>query len=519
MITRNFVRRNHYSDSVSLMLLSSKLTKMPGVIGAAVMMATDNNKVLMRRSQLLLEESETASPSDMIIALKVEGEEMLAEVQNVVEDFFSKTGRSANFTENDPVVRTQDMALKMFEGANLAIISIPGRYAAREAKKALERDLHVLLFSDNVSLEDEKELKKMAVAKGLLMMGPDCGTSIINGYGLGFANAVRKGGIGLVAASGTGLQEVSCIINKHGGGISQAIGTGGRDVKSSVGGIMMMAGLQALSSDHDTEVIVLVSKPPDKPVLDQILEVAGNAGKPVVSCFLGAVYGKVPDNVLTVRTLEEAAIRSIELSASNKGLHVEYPASGTRIREVAESGSCSFRPPQRFLRGLFSGGTLCYEALLLLSPVLGDIYSNIPFEPRLKLLDPGKSIGHTLLDLGDDYFTESRPHPMIDASYRVERFEKEASDPETAVILLDVVLGYGSHPDPAGVLVDPVSKARTSALLEGRNIIVIASVCGTPDDPQDLTRQEEKLREAGVLVMPSNAQASALATAIISMGR
>src|SRR5690606_14776291 len=125
----------------------------------------------------------------------------------------------------------------------------PGVYAAFEAFRALENNLNVMMFSDNVTVEDEIKLKDLAVKKDLLMMGPDCGTAIINGVGLCFANKIKRGPIGLVAASGTGLQEVTVLIDQFGGGISQAIGVGGRDLSKDVMGRMTLHAINALNAD------------------------------------------------------------------------------------------------------------------------------------------------------------------------------------------------------------------------------------------------------------------------------
>lgn len=517
MITRNVVKKNYYSDSVTLMLLSSKIGKMAGVKEAAVMMATDHNKELLTRSGLLLPEGRTATPNDMIIAVTAEDEKSAEAVLQAVEEYFAEEGKSQAGSDEEMVTtKTQATALRLLPGANLALISVPGRYAAHEARKALDNNLHVFLFSDNVTLEEEKELKEKAAAKGLLMMGPDCGTAIINGVGLGFANAVKRGSIGLVAAAGTGLQEVTCLIDKLGGGISQALGTGGRDVKAAIGGSMMLMGLRALAADPATRVIVLISKPPEEAVLDRLTEAIKAIDKPVVTCFLGARVDVAGEKVYPVRTLQEAALKAVELSGMAADRAASYFMSDNLLQQTAAAEAARFGGQQKYLRGLYSGGTLCSEAIFLLEPLLGSVYSNVALDPEYLLPDPETSKGHTLIDMGEDYFTDGRPHPMIDPGYRVERLRREALDPETAVILLDVLIGYGSHADPAGALVPAIREAKEAAAAAGRYLSVVASVCGTPADPQGLEQQEEKLREAGVIVMPSNAQASLLAAAIIT---
>lgn len=516
MITRNVVKKNYYSDSVTLMLLSSRIAKMDGVKEAAVMMATEHNKELMMRSGLLLPEAKTATPNDMIIAVTAEDEKSVEAALQTVEEYFAEEGKSqASFEDEMVITRTQDTAVRTLPGANLALISVPGRYAANEASKALDNNLHVLLFSDNVTLEEEKELKEKGAVKGLLMMGPDCGTAIINGVGLGFANSVRRGPIGLVAAAGTGLQEVTCLIDKLGGGISQGIGTGGRDVKAAIGGTMMLMGLKALAADPATRVIVLISKPPEDAVLVSLSEALKSVAKPVVTCFLGARVDVAGENVYPVRTLQEAALKAVELSGLAGDNVANFIIPDNLLQQTAAVEAGRFSGQQKYLRGLYSGGTLCSEAIYVLEPLIGNIYSNVAPAAQYLLSDPETSKEHTLIDMGEDYFTDGRPHPMIDPSYRAERLRREALDPETAVILLDVLIGYGSHADPAGALVPAIVEAKEEAAAAGRYLSVVASVCGTPGDPQDLAQQEEKLREAGVILMPSNAQAALLAATII----
>jgi succinyl-CoA synthetase alpha subunit len=405
--------------------------------------------------------------------------------------------------------RSLEMALAELATANLALISTPGDYAAAEAMKALRLGLNVMLFSDNVVLEDEIALKRYARARDLLVMGPDCGTAIIGGVPLGFANVVRRGEIGAIAASGTGLQQVTCLIDRWGQGISQAIGTGGHDLHASVGGITMLQALEALTADPATRVIVLISKPPHPDVAARVLDAAGRSGKPIVVSFLGADPETVRRaNVHPVRTLEDAARLAVALAGG--GADAETGAG----RSANAAGLPQLTPGQRYIRGLYSGGTFCYEALLLLTETLGGVASNTPLEPERMLADVWRSERHSVLDLGDDAFTRGRPHPMIDQTLRRERILQEAADPEAAVILFDVVLGYGAHPDPAPELAAALEQARALAAAAGRQLAFVGSVCGTAGDPQDLARQEAVLKAAGVLLAESNAQAVRLAAAI-----
>jgi len=405
--------------------------------------------------------------------------------------------------------RSIEMALAAEPAASLALISTPGEYAAAEAEKALRSGLDVMLFSDNVSLEDEVALKNLARASGRIVMGPDCGTAIIHGVPLAFANVVRRGPIGCVAASGTGLQQVTCLVDRLGLGISQAIGTGSHDLHQAVGGITMLAGIRALGGDPSTKVIVLISKPPAPAVARTVLRAASRAGKPVVVNFVGAAPDSIRGaNLYPVVTLEEAAQAAVALARGRK----PAPQRAPRLRVKRPR----FAATQRYVRGLFSGGTFCYEASLLLGERLGRVWSNAPLRAEDRLDDVWKSREHTLVDLGDDEFTRGRPHPMIDHRLRNERMVKEAADPQTAVILFDVVLGHGAHADPAAAMAPAIQAARKRASAGRRVIAFVGSVCGTPADPQDLRRQEAALRAAGVTLAPSNAAAVRLAAKLVA---
>ena len=497
---------NLYRDSVSLMQLSAKLGALAGVRQASAIMATPSNLALLREGGLALGDVE-AGANDLLIVL--EGEEQALEA--ALDAAEAQLNRAPTRQQDGPhrlPPRSLEMGLAELPTANLALISTPGDYAAAEAMKALRLGLNVMLFSDNVTLEDEIALKRYARAHELLVMGPDCGTAIIGGVPLGFANVVRRGDIGAIAASGTGLQQVTCLIDRWGGGISQAIGTGGHDLHARVGGITMLQGLEALAADPATSVIVLISKPPHPQVAQAVLDVASRPGKPIVVNFLGADPDTVGrPNVHPVRTLEDAARLAVALAGGT-----DAPAATARTEAAPPVPQLG--PGQKYIRGLYSGGTFCYEALLLLTEAFGGIASNTPLEPEQMLADVWRSERHTVIDLGDDAFTRGRPHPMIDQTLRKERILKEAADPEVAVILFDVVLGYGAHPDPAPELAEALDQARALATAGGRQLALVGSVCGTAGDPQGLARQEEALRAAGVLLAESNAQAVRLAATV-----
>ncbi len=509
MIVRGRVKKGRYFDSVTLMRVARKVGEAPGVQEAAALMGTPENRQLLQEAGLMVPEFSRAAATDLLIAVKAEdapgaeaalqlAEQLLAggEPETAGEVSYRPAGLSG--------------ALEILPEARLALISVPGRYAAAEARKALRRGLHVMIFSDNVPVEEEIALKTYAREHGLLVMGPDCGTAIIGGTPLGFANAVPRGNIGIVAAAGTGLQEVSCLIAREGGGISHALGTGGRDVKAAVGGIAFLQALEALAGDAATEVIVLVAKPPEPPVLTALGETLSSVDKPVVTALLGA--GTAPElarhpHVHQTATLEEAALLAQALAGGGDvaATRRRLQQQEAEYQELGKALAARCAPGRRYIRGLFSGGTLCAEAQVILSGMFEeDIHSNVPFGATRRLKDVSRSQGHTLIDFGDDEFTVGRPHPMIDFSLRRERLRQEAADPETAVILLDVVLGYGAHPDPAGELAPVIEKV-------AGDVGVICSITGTGDDPQNRSQVETALRSAGAQVLPSNAAASKVA--------
>lgn len=483
----NFVRRGYYADSVALMRVSRGVAALAGVEAASLMIGTPSNKALLRESGLLAKAGEGAKPDDLVIAVRAK---TAAAATAAIEDAGRMLeARPARAAEGFPRSRGFAAAAAALPEANLALISVPGAFAAAEARRALESGLHVMMFSDNVPVAEEVALKRLALAKGLLMMGPDCGTSIIGGAPLAFANAVPRGDIGIISASGTGLQEVSSLLARAGRGVSQAIGVGGRDLKDEVGGLMSLAALDALDADPATRHIVIISKPPSAKVAAKLLARVGRSRKPVTVCLLGARGAKLPRNAGFAPTLLAAAER----------------AAGKRIR-LKRSTAVARR--KGWIRGLFCGGTLCAEAQLVLQEAGLGLRSNAPVPGAGE--SEGKATGHVLLDLGDDEYTQGRPHPMIDPELRNRMLGEALADPRVGVVLLDVVIGYGAHADPAGLVAAEMRRARRAGAL------VIASVTGTEDDPQVYSRQVASLREAGVLVSGSNAEAAEAAAASLA---
>lgn len=497
---KTVIRKNAYYDSVTLMLVTDAIKKIDGVEEALVGMGTDTNKGFLKDLGMLTAEIEETNPNDLLIVVKGD-ETAMDEVLEKVEELLK--GEKEETSEERIVAHSLDEALSKLPDANMVLISIAGEYAGREADKALERGLNVMLFSDNVPLDEEIRLKKKALKRGLLVMGPDCGTAIINGVPLAFANVVKRGKIGVVAASGTGAQEVSSIISNLGGGISQLIGTGGRDVKKDVGGLMFLEGIKRLIEDEETEIIVLVSKPPAPEVTKKAVELLKNSGKPGVVHF---VNGKVEDpDVIVGKTLEDTAIKAYLLwkgEKIEKDTYTLLDLVDVDVDELIESEKNKISG--KYIRGLYSGGTLADEAMVLLSEAIGPIWSPTPLVSAYTLDDPNASKEHTIVDMGDDVFTRGRPHPMIDFTMRKERLIKEYNDPDVAIILVDVVLGYGSHMNPGNEIAEAIKEARVSA---SKYTSVIVNICGTYNDPQNYEQQKKTLEESGAIVFPSNASA------------
>lgn len=486
------VRSGVYYDSVVLMQLQRALTAQPGVIDAGVVMGTDANKDLLAQSDLLAPEVHDAGADDMVLVIKAEDESTAQDALEKVDELIAK--RRGVSTDEDYRPKSLESASEMLPAAQWVLVSVTGRYAAGVARQALSLNKHVFLYSDNVTLMDEIDLKGTAVEKGLLVMGPDCGTAIVNGVGLGFANKIRHGSIGLVAGSGTGLQQVTARIHQLGGGITQALGTGGRDLTEPVGAITAHQGLDLLSRDPQTKVIVLVSKPPSTEVADDLVQASRLVGKPVIVDFIGyATSVRKIDNVHFATSFDETAELAVQLASTE-----------TTVKENMDIDRKPYAQGQRFLRGLFSGGTLAYEAMLVLQDYLPVVYSNAPLKKEHQLADSLVSQENTILDLGEDEFTVGRLHPMMDNDLRIRRLEVEADQPDVAVILMDVVLGYGAHPDPAGELSPAIREAREKATKAGRHLEVVAIVTGTDEDPQDMDHQEVQLEAAGAKVFTSN---------------
>ncbi|MBX3015998.1 MAG: acyl-CoA synthetase FdrA [Caldilineaceae bacterium] len=504
------IRPGAYYDSVVLMQLQRALVALPDVEEAGAVMGTDANKDVLAQSGLLTPEVQMAKADDLLIVVRAATAAAAQAALGQIDTLLAQRSQSRGDTPNGYRPKSLEAAAQILPAAQWVLVSTPGRYAAGVAREALRLGKHVFLYSDNVSVAEEVALKEQAAAKGLLVMGPDCGTAIVNGIGLGFANRVRRGPIGVVGASGTGLQQVTARIHQLGGGITHAFGTGGRDLSEKVGAITARQALALLARDPATQVIVLISKPPAAQVVDELLRLATTIAKPVIIDFIGYRPAEAQrGNIYFVKTLDEAAELAVELA------NFEMAQGGAPVPSAAATAARGFAPMQKYLRGLFSGGTLAYEAQLLLQEYVSAVFANAPLDKRFHLEKATVSQGHTIVDLGEDEFTVGRLHPMLDHELRIKRLHQEAADPETAVILLDVVLGYGAHPDPAGELAPAIAAAIATAARAGRQLAVIAIVVGTDEDPQNIEAQVEQLITAGATVEFNNETAVRRAGALV----
>lgn len=481
-----------------------------GVERVTLLMGTPANKAILLAGGLFDPDLDAAGPGDVMVAVEAQTADDVDAALNEILRLLERGPRATDSPNSSVPLRSIAAARSRGgEAATLAQISVPGPYAGAEALKALRQGLHVFLFSDNVSLEQERELKVLAREKGLLVMGPDCGTAIVGGTPLGFANKVRQGDIGLVGASGTGLQEVTCAIHALGGGVLHAIGTGGRDVNAEVGGITMSGAIDLLAADPRIRVIGIVSKPPAPSVAARLMSQLAEIEKPSVVLFLGAdePTSDSASHVVRVTTLYDVALATTALSSGRTFVASALPDEWA---QMVHTETARLSRGQYCVRGLYSGGTFCTEAQVLWREVGLRVASNAPIDDDGSM-DHGVEVGHVALDLGADEYTVGRPHPMIDIGIRVDAIERHADDPTTAVILLDVVLGYASHSDPAEKLAPAIAAAKTRCASRGRHLIVAAFVCGTELDPQGLAHQQDALRQAGALVLPNHTTAARLA--------
>jgi len=504
----NEVRKGFYLDSVALMRLSAEISALGGIEEAVLMIGTPSNLQIMRDANILDSSGEEAGPNDLVIAMRADRKATINRALAHAEK--SMQGSSTSNTATEYRSRTLRGSSIDHPQSNLALISTPGEYAGIEAMTALDLGLNVMIFSDNVALERELELKQRARDLELLVMGPDCGTAYINGTPLAFANAVNSGRTGVIAASGTGLQEFSVLLHRAGGGIKHGIGVGGRDLSDSIGGISTLSAIDLLAEDKDIDQIVLISKPPGEATAKLVFDKLVNCRKPVIACVFGLGDEQIPKTINCARTLKEAVELTVQQSVKNED-QTDNAGAATVANDTAVdldnlAASLSIKDNRQSLIGLYTGGTLCTEALLTLDRAGIKCSSNTSKEGLDELAQ------HRLIDLGADEYTIGRPHPMIEPAVRTPLLQEAINDADTAIILLDLVLGYGAHENPASDIVETLMEA------VGDKPLVIASICGTEKDPQNYHSQRAMLEEAGVIVCNSNSEAAELTAIVLKQG-
>lgn len=502
------IEAGRYIDSLETLYASSVMAEQPGVESGYAGVAGDAFKDTLQSEGLYSPELAQATANDFVIAARCEDAAAFEEAVKAVYATFEADGTKEKAEEHFVSIKA---AVKKHPEANLCSIAVPGENALCEVKKALNAGLHCVVFSNNVPLEQEREMKELAREKGLLCMGPDCGVANINGAALVLSSINNRGPFGICGASGTGIQHVAAMLHEAGTGVSQTIGTGGNDLKDPVGGIMMLMGIDALEADPQTHYIALISRKPGEKTFPKILERISRCSKPVVALFMGSDREKVEAaGAVYADSLDDCAQKCLALTG------MEYPlADEQELTERAAKEARKLSPEQKYLRGAFSGGTYMDEASGALAERIGTIWSNCPLQPQWKLKDSYVSVENTCVDYGEEEFTLGRPHPAIDPSIRKPAILREAADPEVAVILLDFILTPPGHMDPAGYVAEDIRMAQEMAKAEGRHLIFIASVLGTTADLQDFHKQQRELEEAGVIVCQSNYRAAVLAGEII----
>lgn len=513
---KTMIRENNYMDSIFLMNASRALMEIKGVRDALVVMGTDMNKTVLAEFGGLTDTAKKAGVNDLIISLDIEDESLIGTVEARLTQLMTR--KAADAKPDEKTYPSLRQAVAAMPGANLAVISLPGQFAAAEAKAALDEGMSVFIFSDNVPVEEEIKLKQYAQQRELFVMGPGAGTAVLDNISVGLMSKVRGGHIGIAAASGSGLQEVAMLVHQYGYGISQAIGTGGRDLSQAVGGSTMLRAIRFLEQDDNTKVIVLISKPPHPETAQKMFDEVRRCKKPVVVFFLGGDSAQIEAaGAYAAKTLEEAARAAVRLLRGElAGDESFLTMAKQELVVIAAREKKKLRPEQGYLRGLFCGGTHSEEAVLLLQDFVPSLYSNLKFGKVAMLSDRRKSEKNTLVDMGDEEFTKGKPHPVMDPSILNERLMQEGTDPAVGVLLFDLLLGYAVHKDPVGTIEKTLREIRSYNEREGRYISMIASICGTDLDPQGFDNQKRRLEELGVIVLPSNGKAALLAGMIVS---
>ena len=495
-------------DSLASLSMMTVLMDQEGIQNAYAGMASKTTKNIIAELGLMTAEIEQAREEDLVISARAQSREVfdraLEEIDKIDDQFQGTKFQTFN---------TIDSAVATVPEANICSISVPGEYACEVTKHALNQGLHCVVFSANVPLEKEREMKELAKQKGLLCMGPDCGVANINGAAFVLSSINNRGPFGIVGASGCGIQHVAAMLHEMGSGVTQTIGTGGKDLTQVVGGISFLMGIDALENNPDTKYIILISRKPDEKVLDKIIQRIKGCKKPVIACLMGADEDKVrTSGAIWAENLDMCGVEALKII--KKEYTFESEALLDQWAEEAVRGMC---PEQKYVRGVFAGGTYCDEAMKTMQEVIGGIHSNCPLRPELMLENSYVSVGNTVIDSGEEEFTLGKPHPALDPNVRLPLIEKEGDDPQTAVILLDLILCPPEHIDPAGVTIKAIKAATDKACARGGKIAVVASVLGTDADFQNANLQREELCNAGVYVCKTNRQAAKLAAKIVKL--
>ncbi|MCS7152183.1 MAG: hypothetical protein NZ928_07400 [Endomicrobia bacterium] len=517
---RNIVKPNCFYDSIVLMQLGQELSRKFGT-EITLMMGTEANKSLLKDRGLLSDEGKKAKANDLIICCdeQVDIESVLSAVENL------------SVVQTKKVDIVESSYEKSDRAANLVVISIPGEFVFHEVKNIIEKfeplpdnellnhKLCIFIFSDNVSLEEEVRLKKLGLEKNILIMGPDCGTAIVNGIGLGFANIVTTAredefGVGVISAGGSGLQAITCMINNYGVKLTEAIGVGGRDLSDEVGGITTIEGIKFFENDKRTKAVILFSKPPSERVSKKVIEfIKNNCKKKYVINFLGLrKYKDIDSKIIFVNNTNEAVERALEIAGfvCTKKAEGELKTNQNLdmwVKKVKQTG-------RKYIRALYSGGSLCEEAMVVLyKSGIKEVYSNVPLDKKYKINNPWQSFKHTFIDFGDDFFTRGKPHPMIDFTFRKERILNEAQQKDVAVIAFDLILGIGAHPKPLEEIKETIVKAKKICRSE---IIFSCVLIGTERDPQGLYRIRKGLKKIGVLTFDTNVKLARFLSKVVS---
>ncbi|HET6640038.1 MAG TPA: hypothetical protein VFG77_00350 [Nitrososphaeraceae archaeon] len=535
------VKQNYYRDSLELLRLSDEIKRYPGIVEASLVMGTKTNKEILIKLGFPTQHIMKAESSDMIIAIRANDAGLLLATTPKVEAILRGTGgeQTLGMDQSSTGERYDlESVLNSVKDINIALISVPGEHVRGLAFKLIDEGIHQQIFSDHVSMDDELEIKRYAVKNHVLILGPGAGTSIINGKGIGFSNAVTAGPVAIVAAAGTGLQEVSTLLDHCGIGVRHGLGVGGNDPKEKIGGLMMSEALKMLDESEDIDVINIVSKPPARSVQQKIIDHAARHGKKkYVMTFIGGSTAnsentkvkeagsirrgtRQPNKIIIASTLTSSVFATANQIANTNKSEPTIDTVYVKIEElkrIVETERKRLKNEQKYLRALYTGGTFAYETQVILNGLdIRPLYSNAPLTKSQLLQDAMRSFKNSVIDLGEEEFTKGRAHPMIDPTIRKLRIVEEASYEDVAVILLDFVLGYGSNPDPVGSTIEEIRKAKLVAAKARRHLSIVAHVCGTRRDPQGYDRSLVRLKDAGVVVLPTNAFAAIASAGIIA---